>query len=266
MSAESKSELESALAASQGRPNEFEMSGIAHAVQAAMGGWNRKKLAVLESDCPNCTVDSPAAKSCSFRGQDFCAHAGELQRRGRVLTLTANMSKGKVPPPYWNRVARGDFVESAATAAARRIVAEEGKFAILAGIPGNGKTLGLALAIAERGGLFCPASALDPFGKDVNELVEACLEASLLCLDDAAAGMSASENSRKRIEQIACARWDAGLATMISSNQARATFWPLYGGPVGRVADRLNQDPIGWVNCLEESFRANPAPSMEGQR
>ena len=251
-------QLGRANAASHREPSDFPMRGIADHIRRAEEGWQRKKLAVIETDCPVCSVDAPAARSCSFRGQDFCLHAGELKSRGRALSLTANMSKGKVPAPYWIPVSTGQFKESAATAAARRIVAEEGKLAILAGVPGNGKTFGLALAIAEKGGLFCSASMLDPFGKEANDLIEACLDASLLALDDAAAGMSASDNARKRVELIVCGRWDAGKPTMVSSNLSRATFWPLHGGPLGRIADRLGQDPIGWVNCLEESFRAHP--------
>ena len=252
-----------AQATTHREPTEIAMGGIADFIKRAEAGWRRKKLAVQESDCPNCTVDAPAARACAFRGQDFCSHAPELRRRGRVVTLTANMSKGKVPPPYWKPISTGNFRESSATAAARRIIAEEGKLAILAGIPGNGKTFGLGLAIAEKGGLFCLASDLDPFGKETNDLVDACMEAPTLCLDDAAAGRSASDVARARIELILCARWDAGKSSMVSSNQARSTFWPLYGGALGRVADRLNQDPIGWVNCLEDSFRAHPPSANE---
>ena len=247
------------------KPTEFAMSGIADMVRKAEDGWRRKRLAVVETDCPVCSIDAPGARSCAFRGQECCKHSKELERRGRIVTLTANMSKGKVPAPYWTPVSTGAFNESAATAAARRIVAEEGKLAVLAGIPGNGKTFGLALAIALRGGLFCRASDLDPFGKDANDLVEACIDAPLLALDDAGAGRSSSDVARARAEMILCARWDPGRPSMVSSNQARATFWPLYGGPRGRVADRLNQDAIGWVNCLEDSFRVAPSVPFSGR-
>lgn len=229
----------------------------------AREAWQRRKLSVLESDCPDCQVDSAAARVCSFRGQEFCRHVAELGRRGRLRTLEANMRRGKVPEDLWKPIVRGDFEHRVATAAARRIVAEEGKLAILAGGAGAGKSFGLALTIAERGGWFQSASDLDPFGAAVNELLEHCGEVSLLGLDDVGAGRSISDTARARVEQLVCMRWDRGLPTVITTNLTRSNFWPLYGGPMGRIADRVNSDPVGWVTCLEDSKRHNPQPFNE---
>lgn len=224
----------------------------------ARAAWERRRASVLESDCPECEVDSARAKVCWFRGQECCKYASELQRRGRVKTLETNLRVAHAPEDLWGRILEGRFENRAAIAAARRIVADEGKLAIFAGGPGAGKTLGLALALAERGGWFQSASGLDPFGKETNELLEHCADVSLLGLDDAGAGRSISDVARARFEQLVCARWDRGLPTIVTTNLTRPQFWPLYGGPLGRVADRLSSDPVGWVSCLEDGRRKVP--------
>ena len=225
----------------------------------AKEAWERRRLSVIESDCPECQVDSAAARVCAFRGQDFCAHTAELQRRGRVKVLEANLRRGRVPSEHWKPIMSGQITTSSAVAGARRIIAEEGKLAIFGGTAGSGKSFGLALVTAECGGFFQPAAGLDPFGKKIDELLEHCLEVPLLGLDDAGAGRSHSDQARARLEQLVCQRWDDGKRTVITTNLARSDFWPLYGGNQGRIADRLNGDPVGWVVCNEESRRTgNP--------
>lgn len=242
------------------------ISEILQGLGDARAAWERRRLAVIESDCPPCRVDSAKAKVCAFRGHDFCAHKPELERRARTSILARNLLVGKVPQGprdheglnYWDRILQGKFGTNSAVAAARRIVADEGRLAIFSGNAGAGKSLGMALALAERGGFFVSAAALDPFGKEANVLLDHCGEVPLLGLDDAGAGRSASDVARARLEQLACQRWDAGRPTIITTNCTQAEFWPLYGGHLGRLADRLSSDPIGWVQCLEESHRTAP--------
>lgn len=221
-------------------------------LEKARAAWERKRATVIESDCPPCQVDSARARVCVFRGQEICKHAPELDRRGRAKTLEANLRHSKAPNRHWPAILSGNYEARAAVAAARRMVADEGKLAIFAGGPGAGKTFGLSVALAERGGWFQTAAGLDPFGKEVNELLDHCAEVSLLGLDDAGAGRSVSDVARARFEQLVCLRWDRGLPTIVTTNLLQSDFWPLYGGPLGRVADRLSQDPVGWVFCLEE--------------
>jgi hypothetical protein len=232
------------------------LAGLANARAA----WERRRASVIESSCPNCAIDSAAAKVCTFRGHDFCRHLVELEARGRAKARHANLVKSKalLKPEDFGMVVSGRYNVTAAVAAAKRIAAEEGRLAILAGNAGGGKSLGMAVALSERGGFFVAASDLDPFGKEVNELMAHCSTVGLLGIDDAGAGRSASDVARGRVEQLVCQRWDAGKATIVTTNSTRAEFWALYGGPLGRVADRLNSDPVGWVDCIEESYRTIP--------
>jgi hypothetical protein len=242
------------------------LADLLGSVASARAAWERKRLAVIESDCPGCRFDAPRAMACAFRGHDFCAHVGAIAEAGARRAREANLRRSNAPAEYWRAIIAGRYDDSAAVAAARRIAAREGKLAIFAGGVGGGKSFGMSLALAERGGFFTGAGSLDPFGPDANELLEHCAVVPLLALDDAGAGRSISDVARQRTEQLICQRWDAGLATIVSTNLTRAAFWPLYGGALGRVADRLNADPVGWVSCLEIS-RRNPSPFSErGER
>jgi hypothetical protein len=76
-----------------------------------------------------------------------------------------------------------------------------------------------------------------------------------LVLNDVGAGCSMTSVCVPRIEQLLCARWDAGLPTIVTSNLDDESFWRSFGGEDGRLADRLRADPVGWIDCLEDSLR-----------
>jgi hypothetical protein len=254
--AEQTARAESATA--RGTTDPVRVADLLEGVERMRAAWGRRKLAVLESECPECAIDTQAALSCSFRGQEgVCKYTAEIARRGRAKILGLNLARGKVPKDLWAPILGGTVdASTAAVAAAKRIIAGEGQLAIISGGPGQGKSFGLALAIAERGGWFVHAASFDPFGKDVNELLQHCLEVPLLGLDDLAAGRSISDIARQRAEQILCSRWDAGLPTLATTNLQKEQFWPLYGGHLGRVADRLAADKVGWVRCLNDNRRS----------
>ena len=42
---------------------------VMESIAAARGAWERRKLTVIERDCPTCTIDSMGALTCGFRGQ-----------------------------------------------------------------------------------------------------------------------------------------------------------------------------------------------------
>lgn len=231
------------------------VASLVGSIEAARAAWERRRLSVLESECPDCEVDSARARVCTFRGQDVCRFAAEIQHRGRVKTLEANLRHAHAPQAFWPAILAGDVGQTSAVGAARRIVAGEGRLAVFAGGPGQGKSFGAAVALAERGGWFQPASGLDPFGKEANELLAHCARVGLLVLDDAGAGRSNSDVAKQRLEQLVRERWDDDLPTIVTTNLTKETFWPLYGGPLGRIADRLGSDPVGWVRCVHEHQR-----------
>jgi hypothetical protein len=153
---------------------------------------------------------------------------------------------------------------------------EECRIVIAGGTPGTGKSQAAAFFVDGRlydysvtparlfveddgndtsNALFLNASRLDGYGKDVDELEAKCRNIFALALDDVGMGKSSSGVAATRIEALLCERHDAGLYTFVTTNLPPSTFWPIYGGPEGRLADRVAGDPVGWVDCLEPSRR-----------
>ena len=218
--------------------------------------WKAKRLTVIAEQCPKCDEpDGAIARPCKFREDQACRHREIFKNWEKYERTKHNLLAGKVPLDLHAKILRRQYDGRTAVVAARRIYAKEGKLAILAGSVGAGKSMGLALGVSARGGLFVKAFDLDPFGRDVDDLIKACEETTLLALDDVGAGRSASDVARARIEQIVCARFDAGMQTMLSTNKTQQNFYPLYGGVHGRIHDRCKGDKIGWVTCLEKSSR-----------
>lgn len=218
--------------------------------------WKAMRLTVLAEQCPKCAEpDGEIARPCKFRDDQACRHREIFKHWAKYEYRKRNLLAGKVPHDFHSKILRNEYDGRTSVVAARRIYKKEGKLAILAGPVGSGKTLGIGLAIAARGGLFVKAFDLDPFGRDADDLINACLETPLLGLDDVGAGRSASDVARARVEQIVCARYDAGMQSMLSTNKTEANFYPLYGGLNGRIHDRCKEDKIGWVTCLEKSSR-----------
>jgi DNA replication protein DnaC len=213
----------------------------------ARAAWERRKLAVLEHDCPSCgDPDDVRFQHCTFRGSEVCRHLGVLQQRSDRTSLEAHMRAGNVPAEFWPVILNRKVNKAgSAIAAVRRLLAGEGRSIILSGTPGSGKSLGAALAIAEQGGVFARAAELDALNAEGAKLVEHLQATQLLVLDDAGAGRSTSDVAAPRVEEILCARWDGRRPTIVTTNLSQAKFWPAFGGEHGRLADRVRSDPVG---------------------
>jgi hypothetical protein len=221
------------------------LSEILASARHAHDVYKRKKLSVIPAECGDCLIDSPKMGRCLFSGDDDCKHTAVLKSRALAKDRTARMRAGKVPKKFWPEVESIDACE--ALNAVRRLLAGEQSIAILLGGPGAGKSLCSSLAVAERGGLFAPASGLAGSEERVDALQKALVEAPLAVLDDVGRARSATPAAIERTEDLICIRYDSGLPTILTANlipfrsneSEPPGFWDIFGGAHGRIADRL---------------------------
>lgn len=247
-------------------------AGVVEAVASAHEAFKLAKLRVLASDCAGCGLDSATMRFCRFNSDEECKHLSILAHRAAMASRLARMKHGGVPEDFWPVVA-GDRIAPgyASVAAVRRLLADEMRVAILLGTPGAGKSLAGALAVAERGGVFSPGSALATCGQKsrhgdkANDLLERLYVSPMVVLDDVGSGQSATPGAVNATEDVLRVRYDNRLPTVVTSNLLPEAFWSLFGGECGRVASR-----IGGANKLvfcTEPDRRNPRPFSErGER
>lgn len=224
---------------------------VMEAIRTAKEAYGRLKLKTIPAECPTCWLDSPKQRACSFIEDPECQHLPALERRRRMQGMVARCKAAKVPAKYLDELDRVDHC--AAKAAVRRVLDGHAQAAVLLGTPGSGKTLSACLAIAERGGLFCPASSLDVLSVDTANLIERLCSDPMVVLDDVGRGRSATVLSLDRTEDVLCRRYDAGLPTIVTANVTRGEFWGLHAIGGGRVQDRIGEDAI--TLCREASRR-----------
>jgi hypothetical protein len=260
--ARSDAEAQAKAIAARGRPaGEPEPIGdsiaeVMGAVARAKDAHDRKKLSVLQANCPKCELpDCETARFCNFRGEKECKHTDALKVRGKIKTRETNLRNGKVPSKHWEPILSNDIDELTPVAAVYRALAGEMDLVILAGGPDSGKSFAAALAIAERGGFWVNAEVFDQFPSEIKPLLHHCREAPLLVVDDVGAGRSTSQVAAPQIEGLIRERFDRELITIQTTNLTKAEFWPFYGGECGRMANRLG--PNGWVRCLDTARRRN---------
>lgn len=233
--------------------------------QAQETAQTRRTLILAES-CPRCLVDSPQAATCSLRASEECKHKPALDHRARLNARRQNLSRSEVPGKFHEALA-GDRISPGYEAVAwvRRLLAGDGILLVLSGTPGNGKSFAAGLAVAERGGWFLACGRLDGYRGSENT-VERARTTRLLALDDVGRGSGGSKLALGRVEELLCARYDNNQPTVVTFNPTdsapdRTGFLGLFGGPEGRVADRLLADPLGWRDCLEVSRRRGRNPT-----
>lgn len=226
------------------------------ALARAKDAYDRKRLRVIDQDCPTCKdPDAPLARFCSFRGEQVCHHTEELALRGKRKTLEANLRSAKVPEAHWSAILRNDIDALAPVAAVRRALAGEKNLIVLAGTPDSGKSFAAAMAVAARGGFWVNAETFDQYANKIDTLLNHCREVPLLAIDDVGAGRSTSEVAAPQIEGLVRERFDRDRLTILTTNLSEAKFWPFYGGPVGRMANRVGEN--GWIHCLDKARRRN---------
>jgi hypothetical protein len=232
-------------------------------VRAAHDAAKARRLRIVAQDCPGCTL--PMRPTCFIRGTEDCKLTPQLEDQAKVRNRADNLLRCDIPRKHWAPLTGAIEPGYNSVAQVRRLLAGEGKLLVLAGTPGNGKSLAAALAVAERGGWFCIAARLDGFmgGKDsVDGRMERARATRLLALDDVGRGSGGTKIALQRIEELICARWDNEQPTIVTFNFSieatnREGFAALFGGAEGRVLDRLTDksEPIGWQECLEDSRR-----------
>lgn len=242
--------------------------GSIEAVRTLHDAYLRRKAAVIPQLCGPCAFDSAGMRACLFSGDEECKHAAGLAARSRLRDRLSRMSAGGVPRKFWDEV---DKVESCeALNAIRRLLSGQTSIAILLGTTGAGKSLCSGYAIAERGGVFAPASGLAGSEERVDVLLGAVQSAPLAALDDVGRARSATPAAIERTEDVICNRYDRGLPTILTANllpwrsseTSPPGFWDLFGGEHGRIADRLGGTDRVTI-CTERSRRRNPAHFTE---
>jgi hypothetical protein len=227
------------------------VSEVLRSIKDAKGAYDRLRLKVIPAECETCSIDSEKQVSCSFSGDPECQHLPMLERRRRMAGMVARCRAAKVPGKYIEELDRID--PCAARQAVRRVLDGNAMSAVLLGTPGSGKTLSACRALAERGGLFIPASSLDVLSVETANTIERLCIESMVVLDDVGRGRSATVLSLDRTEDVLCRRYDAGLPTIITANLTRGEFWGLHAIGGGRVQDRLGEDSV--TLCREASRR-----------
>jgi len=261
-------------AESRGRPgSEFQsaFAGVVEAVASAREAYRTAKLRVLTTDCAGCSIDSVTMRLCRFGADEACKHTAHLARRAAVADRLARMRHGGVPDEFWPVLEAGSIDPGyASIAAVRRLLAGEVRVAVLLGTPGSGKSLAGALAVAERGGIFSPASALaacgnrSRHGDKAADLLERLYVSPMVVLDDVGSGQSATREAVNATEDVMRVRFDNRLPTVVTSNLLPDAFWNLFGGQEGRVASRIGgADRL--VFCTEGD-RRNPAHWQDGKQ
>jgi len=224
---------------------------VMDSVKAARDAYAKARLRVIPVLCGDCGVDSPQMRSCHFSADPECKHKPLLDRRVHAKSQLARCRAAKVPAKYHDEVLSID--PCAALHAVRGVLSGAAQAAVLLGNPGSGKTLCAAYALAERGGLFCPASSLDVLSAETANLIERLCAEPMAVLDDVGRGRSATILALDRTEDILCRRFDAGLPTIVTANVTRPEFWGLHAVGGGRVLDRIGEKSI--TLCREASRR-----------
>lgn len=228
-------------------------------IRSAKEAYDRLRLKVIPADCEACRLNSSCQVSCHFSGDPECQHAPALERRRRMASMVARCRAAKVPGKYLDELDRVEACE--ARKAVRGVLNSERMAAVLLGTPGSGKTLSACLALAERGGLFIPASSLDVLSVETANTIERLCSEPMVVLDDVGRGRSATILSLDRTEDVLCRRYDAGLPTIVTANLTRGEFWGLHAIGGGRVKDRLGEDSISL--CREASRRQQNLQRVE---
>lgn len=251
--------------------SEFEPVGglvgeVLRSVESAREAYLRKRLRVIPTLCVECPIDSPQMRTCSFSTDSECKHRPTLDLRQRANGHAARCKAAKVPPKYHAEVSA--IEACSALSAVHQVLAGELQAAILLGTVGSGKTLCASFALAERGGLFCPASSLDVLSAEASALTERLCSEPMVVLDDVGRGRSATVMALDRTEEILCRRSDGGLPTIVTANLTRPEFWKLHAIGSGRVKDRIGEQAI--IPCREPSRRIGAteeiAPEIEPAR
>jgi DNA replication protein DnaC len=174
----------------------------------------------------------------------------EASARQRVADLRARAREVGLPEDEDLRTVALDdeALETDALAAFRAAVAwrglrRRGMVAMVGGNPGVGKTAGMAHALlrADAGALFVPASEIAATPRNgFSENLHAWgrwQSVQLLAIDDLGAEIGEAES----ITALMCARYDAGRATLCTTNLSKGRLAERYfAGDVGlRLADRL---------------------------
>lgn len=180
----------------------------------------------------------------------------ELRRRAvesarqRVADLRARARELSVPEDedlrtvaFDDEAAETDAMATFRAALAWRGARRRGMVAMVGGNPGVGKTAGMvhALLRADSGALFVPASEIAATPRNgFSENLHAWgrwQSVQLLAIDDLGAEIGEAES----ITALLCARYDAGRATLCTTNLSKGRLAERYfAGDVGlRLADRL---------------------------
>ena len=144
------------------------------------------------------------------------------------------------------------LTETPSTKAVERLMGSSKTFLLLMGSPGCGKTLGTALAFAQRPGLFVRAlelARLSSFDRDDRQRLCQVQRAPLLVLDDLGAEML-HDGWRPVLDELIDIRWGDRLKTILTTNLDGDAFKARYGA---RIADRIRDD--GFIEKVGDKSR-----------
>lgn len=145
----------------------------------------------------------------------------------------------------------------------------EGILAVLASLPGRGKSHAGAWLLSIEGGLWVHAPDLAivrEAGRNEKTLDDKMREATVLVLDDVGIEHSRTGWAQARIiGAIECREADE-IPTLVTTNLSSEEFCKRYDGV--RLASRIDRDGIGFVTCGGVDLRQNPrrfSPALLGK-
>jgi DNA replication protein DnaC len=222
-----------------------------------------RQEAIASQPCSTCSIDSPTAAGCKFRGEAGCKHqsefeqrkADEVTRRARAARLRRAGVKGVEAEPLVERIVWGsEFLdETTALKTVREVLAvQHVRWCVLSGRPGCGKSTAGRFALAEWEGLFvtagdlCRARDFDALGS-----IDDARGARLLVVDDLAEAPT-SIFGASQLEEVLTTREVAPLLTVITTNLTAAQFKATHGA---RLVSRVFGEAGVFRTCPEGDLR-----------